>query len=137
MSVEIDAFEGFDNYCFSPLTPPLENFHEVFGSQSCHGWRPSNRIDVETRTKTSFSNAMRPSERTGGSVSGGLEYRWGDKDEKGFSAWAKAEVHDNKGNKLEAKAEKKNDGSGSINLSGSHEYQETDRYGDHNNQDRG
>jgi hypothetical protein len=58
-------------------------------------------------------------------VQGGLEFggiaRWGGKDGPEYGGYAKGNVHDEKGKKIEVRVEQQHDGKGSLSVSGGYE----------------
>lgn len=137
MGLEIDSVRDFDQAAWSALSKSNQrsepSLHEAIYSKTTSDGRfnrqaslDSSETSSDRKAKMVFLNmtsseAITAKSRRGGGDSGGSSVRaevkvsWGDKDGPEYSISGSGEVHDNKGNSIEATV--KHDSDGKTDLS--------------------
>ncbi len=127
-SVSSDNYDSYDTWTRSEPDSDLSNLRKaIFSSAGDLYSKPAlSRFRTEKSSITTIktmgihNQSGISSGKSGGSGEIGIDIGWGGKNGIDFSGHAKGEIHDDRGNYAEIKAEQNNDGTGKVSISAGH-----------------
>lgn len=113
--IDDNAVQNYTSFSL-PTTPPLSPVEAK-----------TDRVYRSMYCNAAWDSRSQDSSRSGGSIKGGTTMEWGDKNGIKINIHMEAELHDRTGNDISAKFKQYNEGTGSVDISGTYKTDFDDR----------